>query len=115
MSGPHRNHVESRSSRAPARQFVSESHDHKPTVGEAPEKSEPDFFVGVPLVTEEIELGLKVLTAKVRALRTAQDGKHAVSMKIEAENIAKVSSQINMLAAQVVRTTIRHINRRSRP
>lgn len=111
MTGPYRNHVERRSSRAPARQFVSETHDHKP---DAPEKNEPDFFVGVPLVTEEIELGLSVLSAKVRALRIAQDGKHAVSMKIEAENIAKVSNQINMLAAQVVRTTLRHINRRSR-
>jgi hypothetical protein len=27
---PHRNHVEARSSRIPARQFVSETHDHKP-------------------------------------------------------------------------------------
>ena len=27
---PHRNHVEARSSRAPARQYVAESHDHKP-------------------------------------------------------------------------------------
>jgi hypothetical protein len=27
---PHRNHVEARSSRKPARQFVSETHDHKP-------------------------------------------------------------------------------------
>lgn len=26
---PHRNHVEARSSRAPARQYVAESHDHK--------------------------------------------------------------------------------------
>lgn len=109
---PHRNHVEARSSRRPARQFVSETHDHKP---DAPEKNEPDFFIGLPLVTDEIELGLNVLTAKVRALRLAQAGKHAVSMKIEAENIAKVSNQINMLAAQVVRTTLRHINRRPRP
>lgn len=27
---PHRNHVEERSSRKPARQYVSETHDHKP-------------------------------------------------------------------------------------
>lgn len=27
---PHRNHVEARSSRVPARQYVSETHDHKP-------------------------------------------------------------------------------------
>lgn len=27
---PHRNHVEARSSRKPARQYVSETHDHKP-------------------------------------------------------------------------------------
>lgn len=111
MMAPHRNHVEARSSRAPARQYVAESHDHKP---DAPENAEPDFFIGVPIVTGEIELGLKVLTAKVKALRLAQDGKHAVSMKIEAENVAKVSNQINMLAAQVVRTTLRHINRRAR-
>ena len=29
MMAPHRNHVESRSSRIAARQFVSETHDHK--------------------------------------------------------------------------------------
>lgn len=28
----HRNHVEARSSRVPARQYVSETHDHKPDV-----------------------------------------------------------------------------------
>lgn len=31
MAGPYRNHVERRASRKPARQYVSESHDHKPT------------------------------------------------------------------------------------
>lgn len=108
---PHRNHVEARSSRVPARQFVSETHDHKPTVGE---QDAPDFYVGLPLVTDEIELGLKVLTAKVRDLRTAQDSKLAVAMKLAAEDVAKVSNQINMLAAQTVRTTLRQINRRSR-
>jgi hypothetical protein len=108
---PHRNHVEARSSRELARQFVSETHDHKP---DAPEATAPDFYVGLPLVTDEIELGLKVLTAKVRALRSAQAAKQAVAMKLAAEDVAKVSNQINMLATQTIRTTLRHINRRSR-
>ena len=34
---PHRNHVEARSTRAPARQYVAESHDHKP---DAPSRAE---------------------------------------------------------------------------
>jgi len=34
---PHRNHVEARSSRAPARQYVAESHDHK---ADAPSRAE---------------------------------------------------------------------------
>lgn len=106
-----RSHVEARASRIPARQFVSETHDHKP---DAPEHSEPDFYVGLPIVTDEIELGMKVLTAKVRDLRAAQDGNHAVSMKLAAEDVEKVSNQIRNLAAQVVRTTLRHINRRPR-
>lgn len=38
MSGPHRNHVELRSSRRPARQYVSETHDHKP---DAPRRTAP--------------------------------------------------------------------------
>lgn len=32
MAGPRRNHVEMRSSRKPARQYVSDTHDHKPTI-----------------------------------------------------------------------------------
>lgn len=30
MNGPYRHHIERRASRKPARQYVSESHDHKP-------------------------------------------------------------------------------------
>lgn len=37
MTGPHMNHVEARSNKRPARQYVSESHDHKP---DAPSQAE---------------------------------------------------------------------------
>lgn len=30
MSGPYRHHIERRASRRPARQYVSDTHDHKP-------------------------------------------------------------------------------------
>lgn len=30
MNGPYRHHIERRASRLPARQYVSDSHDHKP-------------------------------------------------------------------------------------
>jgi len=37
MTGPRMNHVEARSNKRPARQYVSETHDHKP---DAPTRSE---------------------------------------------------------------------------
>lgn len=35
---PHRNHVEARSNKAPARQYVADTHDHKP---DAPSARQP--------------------------------------------------------------------------
>lgn len=43
MTGPRMNHVEARSSREPARQYVSETHDHKP---DAPTRAESRSAAG---------------------------------------------------------------------
>lgn len=111
MTGPYRNHVERRSSREPARQFVSETHDHKP---DAPGSPLPDFFTGTSFAVDEVEMALRILTRKVRALTTAHAGKEVVGMKLAAEDVAKVSNQINLLAKTLVDTSVRYVNRKPR-
>ena len=111
MAGPHRNHIESRSSREPARQFLSDSHDHKP---DAPGAEEPDFFTGVSFSVEETLLGLNVLTAKVRALKLSHTTRNVGAMKLGAEDVAKVAGQIKALNDHLAGVCVRHQARRPR-
>lgn len=74
----------------------------------------PDFYTGTSFAVDEVEMALRILTRKVRALTTAHAGKQAVGMKLAAEDVAKISTQINLLAKTLADTSIRHINRRPR-
>ena len=74
----------------------------------------PDFYTGTSFAVDEVELGLRVLKAKCLALKTAHGSKQAVGMKLAAEDVARVSNQINLLAKTLVDTSIRHINRKPR-
>lgn len=75
MTGPRRNHVEARSSRRPARQYVSETHDHKPN---APERSPILLLEQIRRLTDHIATlpdrshRKAVLLDRLRNLRTKQ-------------------------------------------
>lgn len=81
----------------------------------APEPRQTTFYTGTSFAVGEIELGLKVLSAKVRDLKNGNESGSAIQQKLASEQIAKVSSQINALAETLVRVSISHINRRPRP
>lgn len=113
MSGPYRNHVEARSSRAPARQFVSETHDHKPN---ASLDTGPDFFTGISVVIEQMRADYATdLPQKMRAFTTAFEAKDAPSMKLAGEDLARFLGGMQAVANSVVRASLVHINRRPRP
>lgn len=75
----------------------------------------PDFYTGVSFAVDEVELGLRVLQRKIRALTTAHKTRHAVGMKLAAEDVAKTANQIHLLGKTLVDTSLRHINRKPRP
>jgi hypothetical protein len=81
----------------------------------APEPMQPTFFTGTRFAVDEIELGLRVLTAKARDLKQGNDVGSAAQQKLAAEQISKISGQIKALADTLVRVSISHINRRPRP
>jgi len=105
---PHRNHVEARSSRRPARQFVSETHDHK---ADAP----APFFVGTFYSVKQIESDTGDLKIRCAALLSAHGSESAVGLKLAAEGIAKLAGQIQSLADHLAKVSIAHVNRRPRP
>lgn len=74
-----------------------------------------DFFQGTSFAVNEIELGLKVLSAKVRDLKQGNAAGAAVQQKLASEAIAKTAGQIQMLGELLARVSINHINRRPRP
>lgn len=74
-----------------------------------------DFFQGTSFAVGEIELGLKVLAAKVRDLKQGNAAGSAVQQKLSAEAIAKTAGQIQVLGELLARVSISHINRRPRP
>lgn len=80
----------------------------------SPEPRETTFFTGTRFAVDEIELGLRVLTAKARDLKQGNDVGSAIQQKLAAEAISKVSSQIHALSETLVRVSISHINRRPR-
>jgi uncharacterized protein YecA (UPF0149 family) len=74
----------------------------------------PDFYLGTSFAVDEIALGLNVLMTKVRTLKEGNANKAAVTQKMAAEEVAKLASQIQLLADMLARVTIAHINRRPR-
>ncbi len=78
------------------------------------EEQVPDFFTGTSFSVEETLLGLNILTAKVRQLKHSHTTRNAASMKIEAEMVAKVASQIAALNSHLAGVCVRHLNRRPR-
>lgn len=62
----------------------------------------------------EIELGLRVLAAKVRDLKQGNAAGSAVQQKLASEAIAKTAGQIQVLGDLLARVSISHINRRPR-
>lgn len=79
-----------------------------------PAAQEPDFFTGTSFAVNEIELGLKVLAAKVRDLKRGNETGRAVDQKLASEAIAKTAGQIQVLGDLLARVSISHINRRPR-
>lgn len=77
------------------------------------EKVPPPFFTGTSFLVGEIELGVSVLAAKVRALKEGNRHCAAVTQKLSAEEISKIAGQIKMMADTLSRVSIAHINRRS--
>lgn len=73
-----------------------------------------EFYRGTGFAVGEIELGLRVLTAKIRDLKQGNEQGSAVQQKLAAEKISEVSGQIKALADTLVRVTISHLNRRPR-
>lgn len=109
---PHRNHVEARSSRKPARQFVSETHDHKPDAHSA--DAPPNFFTGTKFSVDQLAIDHEALRASLKSLRLAHEQQDAIGMKLAAEGAAKLLGQMQALSAHLAGTAVTHINRRPR-
>lgn len=103
---PLRNHVEARASRTPARQYVTESHDHKP---DAPgghfkplEPNAVDPVIGELLAGRNtLVVEMAHLESSLRALTTSRSSGLAVAAALSAEEIAKTASQIHTLACSL--------------
>ena len=134
MSGPLRNHVEARSSREPARQFVSDTHDHKRDAGRRalPSDDLPDPFRGLGMEALQIYLDVsdlespsaKVLDATDDLLK-AHRARTLIGMKMAAEWLrrelkinqplpVKLASQVDASAGHLIGMLVFHINRKPR-
>lgn len=110
---PHRNHVEARSSRRPARQYVAESHEHKP---DAPLPNEPpDFYACIRFEFDEIILALNEMQNAAKLMRSNFDGEHDVALKLSLEQFATKAEQARVMSNHLAGVLIRRINRRPRP
>lgn len=81
---------------------------------EAEIKDGPSLYDGLSLEVEQILLGYNVLTAKMRDFKGAVDFKQDVTVKLIADDLAKVTSQISIMASHVSSVVARHINRKPR-
>lgn len=120
---PHRNHVEARSSREPARQYVAESHDHKP---DAPSK--PQIYLGLGYSKDIIIAARAALVddgAKLegacRRLNEAFAAQKMVDVKLAIEDVQRYAGEIENAgrtikyqAAGILKASIGHLNRRPR-
>jgi hypothetical protein len=73
-----------------------------------------DIFTGISFEIEEIILGRNVLDTKLRSMLTARDGKDIVALKVAAEEIAKITGQMEMLSAHLAKILQHHANRKPR-
>lgn len=109
----HRNHVEARSSRAPARQFVSETHDHKP---DAPTRNvEPNFYECIKFEFDEIVISMNAMQETAKQMRSDFDGRHDVALKLSLEQFATKAEQARVMSNHLAGVLVRRINRRPRP
>lgn len=99
--GPYRNPLEQRSSRSPARQYVSDSHDHKPDArGDAIAPLDP---AAVNPAIDELIAAQKRLGEKLReALQGIQQGQ-PISVALTLAEAVKIAQQIHGLASAVHR------------
>lgn len=74
----------------------------------------PDFFTGTRFEVDEIVLGMNVLNVKTRDLKGSSTHRQAVSLKLAADDIAKVAGQIQILAAHLATKCAQHVNRKAR-
>ena len=77
-------------------------------------EQEPDVFFGTSFIVGELELGLAVLSRKVRDLKSGNERGSAVDQKLAAEQLAKTAGQMQCLADVVTRITLNYINRKPR-
>lgn len=75
---------------------------------------EASIYRGTSFAVQEIQIAAGVLNASIKTLNASHDAEKMVDVKLAAENIAKVASQINALAHSLATTFQTHINRRPR-
>lgn len=77
-------------------------------------KDGPDLWNGLSFSIEEIEIGHRVIAAKLRELKKCADAKQQIPAKLCADDIERVSGQVQILASVVAKVLAEHINRRVR-
>lgn len=77
-------------------------------------EQEPDIYFGTSFIVGELELGLNVLSRKVRDLKSGNERGSAIDQKLAAEQLSKTAGQMQCLADVITRVTINHINRKPR-
>lgn len=108
-----RSHVEARANRVPARQFVSDVHDHKP---DAPTRNvEPDFYSCIQFEFDEIVIAMNSMQDTAKQMRSDFDGKHDVALKLSLEQLATKAEQARVMSNHLAGVLVRRINRRPRP
>lgn len=122
---PHRNHVEARSSRAPARQYVAESHDHKADAPVSPAKakevlamSRDEILLGRNVIRTKFNRHEDAVTALVDAFidgRFAEIKDASEKLKAVAADLRITAGQIEYLAQGIVTGCVHQLNRRNRP
>jgi hypothetical protein len=77
-------------------------------------EQEPDFYSNQSWMISEIVLAQQILARKINDLRAANDARSAVSQKLHAEEVARISEQLKACADIVVRKSAEFLNRRPR-
>lgn len=73
-------------------------------------KDRPEVFTGISFAVAEIVEASKGLTAEVRDLDACCGFKQPVAAKVCAEQVQKLSGQINTLAGVVAKALAQHVN-----